>query len=268
MEAEEYATIYALERRHWWYVGMRRNSLHLLERYLPRRRPLALLDAGCGTGGALLQLQHYGAVTGFDFSPLAVAFCRQRGLAAIVQASVTDVPFASGRFDAVTSFEVLYHADVPDDVGAIREFGRVLRPGGVLLLRLPAFEWLRSSHDAMVHTRHRYTREEVRRKLTAAGLEPLRVSYANTLLFPLVVGVRLLQRLLGRAEAKASDVQETSPLMNRALLAVLAVEGALLSCTDLPIGLSVLAIARKPEGRPRPEAVAPTAPLALPLFES
>ncbi len=247
MEAEEYATIHTLEQRHWWYVGMLRNSLQLLERYLPHRRPLALLDAGCGTGGALLQLQRYGTTAGFDFSPLAVGFCRERGLPAIVQASVTDVPFATSHFDAVTSFEVLYHAGVPDDAGAIRELARVLRPGGVLLLRLPAFEWLRSSHDAMVHTRHRYTRAEVRAKLAAAGLEPLRVSYANTLLFPLVVGVRLLQRLFGHGETKTSDVQETSPLVNHILLAVLAVEGALLSFTDLPIGLSVLAIARKPE---------------------
>lgn len=246
MEAEEYATIYALEQRHWWYVGMLRNSLRLLERFLPDRRPLRLLDAGCGTGGALLALQRFGRVSGFDYSPLALGFCRRRGLAATAQASVTNVPFASGSADVVTSFEVLYHAAVADDTQAIREFARVLRPGGILLLRLPAFEWLRSSHDAMVHTRHRYTSAEVRQKLAAAGLEPLRVTYANTLLFPLVVGVRLLQRLIGRRHAKSSDVQETSPLVNRVLLGLLAVEGALLSVTDLPFGLTVLAIARKP----------------------
>lgn len=246
MEAEEYATIYALEQRHWWYVGMLRNSLRLLQRFLPGRPDLRLLDAGCGTGGAMLALKRYGTVSGFDYSPLALGFCRQRGLTATTQASVTHVPVASSSVDAITSFEVLYHAAVADDADAIREFARVLRPGGVVLLRLPAFEWLRSSHDAMVHTRHRYTSAEVRQKLVAAGLQPLRVTYANTLLFPLVVGIRLLQRLLGRGHAKSSDVQETSPLVNAALLKLLAVEGALLERTDLPFGLTVLAIARKP----------------------
>lgn len=246
MEAEEYATIYALEQTHWWYVGMLRNSLNLLERYLPARRPLDVLDAGCGTGGAMLQLQRYGRVAGFDFSPIALNFCRQRGLGRTAQGSVSDVPFASGQFDVVTSFEVLYHANVPDDVGSLREFARVLRPGGLLLLRLPAFEWLRSSHDAMVHTRHRYTKDEVGSKLAAAGLQPRRVTYANSLLFPSVVGVRLLQRVLGHGESKESDVKETSPLVNGTLLRVLGLEGALLNRLDLPLGLSVLAIAQKP----------------------
>lgn len=246
MEAEEYATIYALEQRHWWYVGMLRNSLRLLQRFLPDRPDLRLLDAGCGTGGAMLAMQRYGAVSGLDYSPLALGFCRRRGLTATVQASVTHVPVNTSSMDAVTSFEVLYHAAVADDTGAIREFARVLRPGGVVLLRLPAFELLRSSHDAMVHTRHRYTTAEVRRKLVAAGLQPLRVTYANSLLFPLVAGIRLLQRLLGRGHAKSSDVQETSPLVNGLLLKVLALEGALLERFDIPVGLSVLAIARKP----------------------
>jgi SAM-dependent methyltransferase len=226
---------------------MLRNSLRLLERYLPQRRPLRVLDAGCGTGGALLALQRYGQAAGFDFSPLAVGFCRQRGLTATALGSVTDVPFADQRFDVVTSFEVLYHANVPDDLTALREFRRVLRPGGVLLLRLPAFEWLRSSHDAMVHTRRRYTRGEVRRALVAAGFRPARVTYANSLLFPAVAGLRLLQRALGRSASKASDVQETPPLLNLLLLAVLALEGKLLALTDLPAGLSVLAIAQRPE---------------------
>lgn len=246
MEAEEYATIYALEQRHWWYVGMLRNSLRLLRQQLAASGPLRVLDAGCGTGGALLALSALGTAAGFDYSPIALGFCRRRGLATVARGTVTHVPFRSGAFDAVTCFEVLYHAAVPDDLEALREFARVLKPGGVLLLRLPAFEWLRSSHDAMVHTRHRYTAGEVRAKLAAAGLEPLRVTYANALLFPLVAAVRLVQRLLGRGHAKASDVQETSPLVNAVLLRVLALEGALLARTDMPLGLTVLALARKP----------------------
>ena len=99
---------YALEQRHWWYVGMLANSLRQLERFLPKRRNLDLLDAGCGTGGAMLQLRRYGRVTGFDFSPIALAFCRRRNLDRTARASVTDVPYADASFDALAAPAPVY----------------------------------------------------------------------------------------------------------------------------------------------------------------
>jgi ubiquinone/menaquinone biosynthesis C-methylase UbiE len=246
MEPEEYESIFRLEATHWWYRGMRESAEALLDRYLPTRSDLKILDAGCGTGGNLVSLSRLGQTVGLDYSPLALGFCRQRKLDRLVRASVTHVPLGASSFDLVTSFEVLYHAAVSDDVLALREFQRVLRPGGLLLLRLPAFEFLRGAHDKTVHTRHRYTAAEVGRKLRQAGLEPLRLTYANSLLFPVAAAERVAQRISGKAEEGGSDVGETAGWLNSLLLVPLRIEARLLPWVNLPVGLSVLALARKP----------------------
>lgn len=247
MEPEEYESIYRLEESHWWYRGMREMALALLDRYLPKQEGLTVLDAGCGTGGMMGALRRYGRVYGLDYSLLALGFCRKRSIPTAVQASVTHIPYADAGFELVTSFEVLYHAGVGDDVEALRELHRVLRPGGHLLLRLPAFEFLRGAHDRMVHTRHRYTTGEVGKKLRIAGFEVVRLSYANSLLFPVAAASRLAERVTGRGGMAESDVQEASPFVNRVLLGVLRAEGAVIRKVDLPVGLSVLAFARKPD---------------------
>jgi len=257
VEPQEYESIYRLEETHWWYRGMRDMAMGLLDRYLLQRTGLTVLDAGCGTGGMMGALARYGRVYGVDFSSHALRFCRKRKLSTTVRASVTHIPYLDKRFDLATSFEVLYHAGVSDDVLALQEIFRVLRPGGLFLLRLPAFEWLRGAHDRTVHTRHRYTVREVREKLLVAGFELVRLSYANSLLFPVAAGSRLAERLTGREGQSGSDVQETAGWLNRLLLAPLQVEGAVLRYVNLPVGLSVLALARRP-------ADVPTGPVLLP----
>jgi SAM-dependent methyltransferase len=246
VDPEEYASIYALEDTHWWYVGMQRIVLALLDKYLPQTHGLDVLDAGCGTGSMLLALSRYGEVTGIDASGLAISYCRQRGLPRVFLASVVDLPFQDGSFDLVTSFEVLYHVNVADDVQALAEFCRVLRPGGTLCLRLPAFDWLYSDHDKIVHTRHRYTAGEVRKKVAQAGFQVLRVSYVNTLLFPVAVATRFMQRLSRSGKPPASDVRVTPSLINRVLLSILLLESRFVRVADLPTGLSVLCIAQNP----------------------
>ena len=258
MEPEEYASIYRLEQHHWWYRGMREVAEAWLDRYVQvraatvrertedRRKDLSVLDAGCGTGGNLLALSRFGRVYGVDYSPLALRFCRERRLRDTARASVTHIPFRDARFDLVTSFEVLYHAAVADDVAAMREVYRVLVPGGSFLLRLPAFEFLRGAHDRTVHTRHRYTAPEVGEKLRRAGFEVLRLSYANSLLFPLAAASRVAQQATGRADRGGSDVRETTGWLNELLRLPLLLEARLLPLMDLPVGLSVLALARRP----------------------
>lgn len=245
MEPEEYSSIYHLEQQHWWYLGMQDIALALLDAYLPRKEGLAILDAGCGTGGMLLTLARYGRAYGVDYAPQALRYCRERRLDRALQASVTHLPFANASFDLLTSFDVLYHLGVADDTEALREFFRVLRPGGYLLLRLPALEFLRSAHDAAVHTRHRYTRREVGSKVAKAGFRTVRLTYGNTLLFPVAAALRLAQRLTGRGQQRISDVREMPALTNALLRAPLALEARMLLNFDLPLGLSVLCLARK-----------------------
>ena len=162
--------MYEAEQAQWWYAGQRAIATALLAPALPGRDgERRLLDAGCGTGYNLLDLGRLGRATGVDLSAEAIAFCRARGVRA-ARASVLALPFADGTFDAVTSFDVIYHAWVSDDRAAVRELARVLRPGGALLVRVPALRALWGAHDTEVQSRHRYTRGELVALLEAAGL--------------------------------------------------------------------------------------------------
>lgn len=243
MDKEEYEIMYRLEDTHWWYVGMRRIVQGMLERLLPEQSALRVLDAGCGTGGMMTFLARYGTVVGIDASPEAIEFCRKRDVRHLAQASVTHLPFEDSTFDLVVSFDVLYHQAVKDDHQALNEFHRVLKPNGHVLLRLPAFDWLRGSHDARVHTRQRYRASEIRRKLESSRFDVEKVTYANTILFPLAVARRACQAAL--RSQPASDVKPTSPAINKLLTGILGIEGNLIRHTSLPWGLSVLAWARR-----------------------
>ena len=248
MDPSEYRTIYAVEDRHWWYTGMRRVTQTLLRETYGRRDDLHILDAGSGTGGAMHYLAPFGPVTGIDLSPLALDFCRDRGFVRLAQAGVTSLPFPDGSFDLVTSFDVLYHRAVAGPGAALAEFGRVLRPGGRLLLRLPAYDRLRGRHDTVIHTARRFTAGGLADSLAAAGFAVERLTYANTILFPLALAKRLAEPLLPGGRAGQSDIGPNPPWLDAALSAVLGLEAVWLRRRDLPFGLSVIALARKAAG--------------------
>lgn len=246
MNREEYEIMYHLEDTHWWYVGMRGVVSQLLREHDVNSYPetMRVLDAGCGTGGTLQRLQGYAFAAGIDACEEALELCRKRGLHELVQGSVAEMPFADGSFDLILSFDVLYHRKVKDDMAALKEFRRLLKPGGRLLVRLPAYNWLRGSHDEAVHTRQRYDAAEIRRKMSQAGFQVERVTYANTVLFPIAALKRLGEMAFGWGGG--SDVKAVSPLVNRALAGVLGMEARLLSITSLPWGLSVFGLGRVP----------------------
>lgn len=247
MESEEYARIGRLEGEHWWYRGMGEVALGLLGRVkLPR--PALILDAGCGPGGTSARFKVLGRVLGLDLAPEALALARRHSLDGLVRGSVTALPFADKCFDLVLSFDVIYHLWVGDDQAAVKELARVLKPGGYLLLRVPAFELLRGPHDQVVLTRHRYTAGEVAGLVRSAGLTVHQLTYANSLLFVPALVWRLVGRLLspaGKGKA-ASDVRPVPPPINRLLLGVLRFEGGLIRTFGrLPVGLSVICLARR-----------------------
>ena len=243
MEREQYAIMARREERHWWYTGMRKVALAVLDRELAGRSGLRILDAGCGTGGTTVELRRYGDVVGIDLAWEALQPARERGLELLSRASVESLPFVSGRFDVVTSFEVVYHLGVGNDVCAFEEFHRVLRPGGVLLLRVPGHDWLRGEHDRLVHTRHRYTPGEVSRKLADAGFAVDQLTWANTVLFPPAVAKRLLER--GESAEAEPDLWQPPASINAVLESAIAVEALVIPRrVPLPFGLSVLALAR------------------------
>lgn len=244
MEPSEYRTMYAVEERHWWYVGMRRITLGLLDELYGARDDLRILDAGSGTGAAMVYLSRYGAVSGIDFSPLALGFCRKRGLTSLGQASVTALPFAAASFDLITSFDVLYHRAVGDYHEALLEFQRALKPGGRLLLRLPAYDRLSGRHGKVIHSARRFNARHLSQSLCEAGFAVERLTYANTLLFPAALAKRTLEPLLPPNNGR-SDISLNAHWVDKTLGSVLSAEAAWLRRRDLPFGLTVIALARK-----------------------
>jgi ubiquinone/menaquinone biosynthesis C-methylase UbiE len=245
VEASEYDRLYAFEERHWRSRAIRRLVHRALAGTLAEARPgrPRVLEAGCGCGYLALSLGKRMDVLGLDASPAALHYCRRRGLRQLARADVQTLPFADGSFDAAVSIDVLYHRAVADDAAALAELGRVCRPGGRVILVLAAYEWMRSSHDEVVHTARRYTTRGVRALATAVGLLPEHVTHFNAAVLPLAVARRLWR---GRAPAPASDLGLPPAPLNALAGAWLALEVAAAARVGLPFGLSVFATLRKP----------------------
>lgn len=245
MDPKEYEIMYQVEDNHWWYLGMEAITRAILNRWYQPEGKLAILDAGCGTGAALTNyLAEYGTVTGFDISALALSFCQRRNVSRLAQASVTNLPFSADSFDLITSFDVLYEQGVVDDRESVMEFSRVLVKGGRVLLRLPAYDWLRGQHDVGIHTAHRYTAGEVKKILQKAGFSIAHISYANTFMFPAALIKRMTERIWPPT-LEQSDLTLNAGFFNSLLQTVLSLEAPLVSRIGLPFGLSVIAIGEK-----------------------
>lgn len=253
MQTEDYQYLYDLEAQFWWFTGMRDISAALLDPYLPPTSERMILDAGCGTGGNLEWLRRYagqGQIIGLDYIGTALQFCQHAGHRPLVQASATHLPFATATFDLVTSFDVLEQLRGAADEQALREMYRVLQPGGVAFVRVPAYEWMKSGHDMALHSQHRYALGELCKKLKRAGFVIQRATYANSFLLPVAAVRRLVLKRLGIVDA-GSDVKPLSSSLqwlNGTLVQVLRAEAGWLRARRLPCGLSAICVAVKPRG--------------------
>ena len=242
MEPGEYRKMAAVEDSMWYYRALHRHVARSLARELPATA--RVLDAGCGTGGLLRHLratQPGWTLTGLDFSPLACELARERTGVEITQGSIAALPLADASLDAVVSCDVV--CQVADPAQAVREFFRVLRPGGTVVLTMPAYQWMYSYHDREVGNLRRYTRGETAALLSGAGFTTVANTYWNTLPFPLAV----LRRKVFPPSDPASDVGQFPPLLETLFNDLMAVEhGWLGQGWRLPFGNSVLTVARKP----------------------
>jgi SAM-dependent methyltransferase len=240
MDEVLYRQYYAIEDRHWWFVARKAIVLGLLERYVPAGPPRVVLDAGCGTGGLLNDLQRYGQVVAADFSAEAVKFCKLRGYT-ICQCSVLQTPFRADSFDGIVGLDLIEHLD--EDVVALQELYRICKAGGYLCVTVPAFQFLWSAHDALNQHKRRYTKPQLEGRLRAAGFQVLRCSYFNSFLFPLILVGRLLGR--GGGEEPGPEWHIPGRALNAGLARIFAGELPLLRGLNLPVGASILAIAQK-----------------------
>lgn len=200
-----------------------------------------ILDAGCGPGALLPVLQKHGEVIGLDKSADALKFAQK--YAKVRRGDITKLTFKPNLFDVVVCADVLYHTWVDDETKALAEFYRVLKPGGLLIVREPAYNWMRGNEDRGSMTKRRFSKNRLVTLLLGGGFKIRKVSYINFFLFPLVLTRRVITTL-GYKQG-SSDMQLPPNYINKLLAAFLRVEGKLLKYINLPFGSSLICVAQK-----------------------
>ncbi len=240
MESHVYPQMYRVEKEHWWFVSRNAILLNFIAQRLALTPASRVLDVGCGTGAMLEQFSQRYHAFGLDFSQQAIDFCRQRGLTNLYVGSLDAFP-ANHTFDLITMFDVVEH--VEDHEGLLKEAYQRLNRGGHILIAVPAYQWLWSKHDEVLHHKRRYTRSTLRDVVERAGFRVKRLTHFNTLLFPVAVMRRVIGRITG--SNTADDLEVPSPAVNGILGGVFRLEKPLVSSVTLPFGLSLLCLAQK-----------------------
>jgi SAM-dependent methyltransferase len=256
VQTDEFQALVGYDEHHWWYAG-RRRVLHAALGRLGLPDGADVLDAGCGTGRTMDDMRRYGTVRGFDLNPEGVEHARQRGHAEVSVARLEEIPYPDASFDLVTCLDVLEHT--PDDRVSLRELRRVVRPGGRLVVTVPAYQLLWSSHDVANHHYRRYRRSQLRRAGVEAGWEPGDWTYFNSVLFLPGALVRVGERLRRPQKRRGrSNVALTPRSLDSVLEWPMRFEAALVRRgLRLPVGMSLLMVFRRP---PEPGAAGAGSP--------
>ena len=246
MEVEQQQRYYELGKSYWWLAGKYRIIHDVLGRLLPEGGRARLLDIGCGQGHMLDFLAGHGTVFGSDFSADALRFCRGRGHERVFRADLQRLPLRAARFDVVTAIDVIEH--LQDDRRALSELFQVVRPGGHLLVTVPAFQSLWGDHDELYSHFRRYRRRELRTKLLAAGFQIEKLSYFQPLFFAPLWLFRKWKRLVPRKGglAQQDDFVALPAALNAVLTEAIALERFALRYVSLPIGVTLIGVARRP----------------------
>lgn len=243
MERDYELQTHRVEDRHWWYRGRR----SVLERVIDDLRLPArarILDAGCGSGRNMVALARHGVVTGVELSQTSVVRARERRVGEVIEGSLLNMPLQAASFDLAVCLDVIEHLE--DDLAALRELRRVIAPGGALLVTVPAYQWLWSGHDVINHHHRRYTRRSLRRVAEQAGWETVRTTYFNSLLLPVAIVLRVLDRLSREKTTESSlDLWVPPAPVNWLLQQPLQLEAAIVARGGrIPAGLSLLTLFR------------------------
>jgi len=246
MRVDLYEDLFIKEDTYWWHVNKREAVLSMLQtRWNERLHNASILEVGCGTGAMLQRWKALGTPIGVDTAPEALALCRRRGLRHLCLANaMASLPFREASFDVISLLDVLEHLE--DDVQALIELCRLLKPHGWIVLSVPAYRWMASYWDEALGHKRRYSRSELRTTVETAGLIVERLSYTNFFILPAAAVARRLKSLMGKNSSSApSDFVIVPPIANVGLLMLVWIEYHLIQCSDLPCGLSILCLARK-----------------------
>lgn len=247
MEHAEYRTMYNLETRYWWFRNIHDMLTDLLRQRL--RSPQRLLDAGCGTGGLMIRLADIAPqVYGIDIASEAARYWPERGTAPRSSvASINELPFPDHHFAGVVSVDIL-ECDGVEDRQAYSELVRVTQPGGTVIVVVPAYQWMMTKgHHEAVHAVRRYNKQTLRALASGLPIHIERVTHGFAALFPIIGGVRLVNRLqeqFGEVEVK-SELQPLSPMVNNLLYGITNVERHLMRYMDMPFGSSLIMVGQK-----------------------
>ena len=239
---------YRAEQSHFWFRGFRQYMRPALERATAGLPAPQILDCGCGTGSNLEMLRGYGRAVGFDLTRIGAEFAKAHGHR-VAQASIGEIPFKSASFDLATSFDVFQV--LPDEVeqAAIKEIARVLKPGGWLLLHVAALKMLHGKHSVLSEEKRRYTPARLRSIVESANFRVERLTFDHFSLLPMMLPVRAWHRLTAKDGVVAAGEGEiTVPMapVNALLTGLVSLEALALRAVDMPIGSSLMCLARKP----------------------
>jgi SAM-dependent methyltransferase len=239
MEREVYEAMAEHDERHWWYRGRRKVVAELLRRKVPLPRDARLLEIGCGTGHNLPMLGEFGQVDALEIDPIARGMAEKRLGRTVLSSplpAIEGVP--DDTYDMVAALDVIEH--IPDDTAALEGIARVLKPGGKLLMTVPAHQWMWSAHDVVNHHQRRYSRRDFKRLVDNSPLKLESIGYLNSLLFPVAMAQRLASKITGKEDANLAPPAEP---INQALERVFALERRVIGRIPLPPGLSLFAVA-------------------------
>jgi SAM-dependent methyltransferase len=240
MNVNEYEKMYKIETTHWWSAGRRRIVQDNMDALTPGTGKI--LDVGCGTGIILETFKNYGCVVGIDNSEHALKFCKLRGQLRLIQADIeTQLPFKQDMFDTVFAFDVLEH--LSDDAHVLNELYKVCKKGSHVIITVPAYQFMWSKHDESLHHKRRYSKKALRKAVQDAGFTLKKLSYFNTILFPLILAFRVSH--IFRKEVKSDFYLPIPSFINWILLLIFSMEKYLLRKISLPFGLSLICIAKK-----------------------
>lgn len=247
MQHEYYDQYLHFEQENWWFTSRRRILFHILRKRFHGLLPLQVLDAGCGTGINLNFLREFGDATGADRAMEAVRFCSARNEPEVVLSDLAHLALPDDRFDLVTALDVLEH--IEDDHAAFSELVRVTRPGGHLLITVPAFPGLWSDHDEINHHVRRYRPSELRKLIASTNCQVETFTYMNGFLLPVAWFVRIWQQIrravFRRPPSLHADFVDYHPVLNTLLAFVFTAELPLVTRSLLPVGLSLVCLVRK-----------------------